>query len=323
MKPDLPDKLREKLERQGYHILGKRGAYKACQWQKKALLYGDVCYKQKFYGIESHRCLQMTPVVDKCTQNCEFCWRVTPSDVGISWDQLIVERDCVDAADALMDDVLMANLRSLGGYNPEIAQSVTEERYSEARNPKHVAISLAGEPTLYPLISDLILEIKKRNMTSFLVTNGTKPQVIQEMELPTQLYITLAAPNERIYRRLCRPGIKDGWKKILESQEILQSVNCRTVNRLTMVAGQNMENARSYSQLIDTGEPDFVEVKGYMYLGSSRGRLSGENAPSHREMRAFSQKIADLTGYYTVNEQIESRVVLLSRTKHIRKIEVN
>ena len=84
-----------------------------------------------------------------------------------------------------------------------------------------------------------------------------------------------------------------------------------------------MENARSYSQLIDTGEPDFVEVKGYMYLGSSRGRLSGENAPSHREMRAFSQKIADLTGYYTVNEQIESRVVLLSRTKHIRKIEVN
>jgi wyosine [tRNA(Phe)-imidazoG37] synthetase (radical SAM superfamily) len=30
----------------------------------------------EFYGIRSHRCLQMTPVVDQCTHNCLFCWRV-------------------------------------------------------------------------------------------------------------------------------------------------------------------------------------------------------------------------------------------------------
>ncbi len=319
----MPEKLREKLEKQGYHILGKRGAYKACQWQKKALVFGDICYKQKFYGIQSHRCLQMTPVVDKCTQNCEFCWRVTPTDIGISWDQVNVERDHVDPADILMDDVLMANLRSLGGYNPEIATNVSEKRYREARNPKHVAISLAGEPTLYPLINDLILEIRKMNMTSFLVTNGTQPQVIQEMVLPTQLYVTLAAPNEKIYKRLCRPGVKNSWDRILESQETLQSLDGRTVNRLTMVSKYNMEDTRSYSQLILTGEPDFVEVKGYMYLGSSRERLGSENAPSHREIRAFSQKIADLTGYYIADEQVESRVVLLSKAKHIKKIDTN
>jgi len=265
----------------------------------------------------------MTPVVDKCTQNCEFCWRITPTDVGISWDQVNVEQENVDPVDVLMDDVLMANLRSLGGYNPEIAVDVPKERYREARHPKHVAISLAGEPTLYPLVSDLILEVRKRNMTSFLVTNGTQPQVIREMELPTQLYITLAAPNENTYKKLCRPGIKRGWERILESQETLQSLDCRTVNRLTMVSGQNMNDARSYAQLILTGEPDFVEVKGYMYLGSSRGRLGSENAPSHREIRAFSKKIADLTGYYMADEQVESRVVLLSRTKDIRKIDAN
>ena len=222
-----------------------------------------------------------------------------------------------------MDDVLMANLRSLGGYNPKIAVDVSKERYREARHPKHVAISLAGEPTLYPLISELILEVRKRNMTSFLVTNGTQPQVIREMELPTQLYITLAAPNENTYRKLCHPGIKRGWERILESQETLQSLDCRTVNRLTMVSGQNMDDARSYAQLILVGEPDFVEVKGYMYLGSSRERLGSENAPSHREIRAFSKKIADLTGYYMVDEQVESRVVLLSKTKDIRKINMN
>lgn len=323
MNSDMPSELREKLEKQGYHLLGNRGAYKACQWQKKSLLYGDVCYKQKFYGIQSHRCLQMTPVVDKCTQNCEFCWRVTPSDVGTSWDQVNVSKDDVISVDVLMDEVLKANLRSLGGYNPKTGANVSDMRYREARNPKHVAISLAGEPTLHPLISELIQEIHNRGMTSFLVSNGTRPDVIREMEQPTQLYITLAAPNEDVYQKLCRPGIKNGWEHILESQELLQSLDCRTVNRLTMVSGRNMQNPRSYSNLIAMGEPDYVEVKGYMFLGSSRNRLNSENAPSHREIRAFSKKIADLTGYYVADEQSESKVVLLSKSKDIKKIDTS
>jgi len=317
----MPNELRDKLEKQGYHLLGKRGAYKACQWQKKALLHGDVCYKQKFYGIESHRCLQMAPVVDKCTQNCDFCWRVTPSDVKVSWDQVTVSKEDVVPVDELMDAVLMANLRSLGGYNPDAGAKVPREKYAEARNPKHVAVSLAGEPTLHPQISELIDEIHSRNMTSFLVTNGTRPDVLEKMIPPTQLYITLAAPDEITYKKLCRPGIKEGWQKIIESQEVLQSLNTRTVNRLTMVSGYNMKNPRSYSDLIQKGQPDFVEVKGYMFLGSSRGRLTKENAPTHRDIRAFSQKLADLTGYNLVNEQIESRVVLLSQSKHIKKLQ--
>ena len=157
-------------------------------------------------------------------------------------------------------------------------------------------------------------------MTSFLVTNGTRPDVLEKMTSPTQLYITLAAPDETTYKKLCRPGIKEGWQKIVESQEILQSLNTRTVNRLTMVSGHNMKSPRSYSDLILKGQPDFVEVKGYMFLGSSRGRLTNENAPSHRDIRAFSQKLADLTGYILADEQIESRVVLLSQSKHIKKL---
>ena len=317
----MPTELRERLEKQGYHLLGKRGAFKACQWQKKALLHGDVCYKQRFYGIESHRCVQMAPVVDKCTQSCDFCWRVTPSDVGVSWDQVKVSKDDVVPVDELVDAVLMANLRSLGGYNPDAGAKVPREKYLEAREPKHVAVSLAGEPTLHPQISELIDEIHSRNMTSFLVTNGTRPDVLEKMSAPTQLYVTLAAPDETTYKKLCRPGIKDGWQKIVESQEVLQSLNTRTVNRLTMVSGLNMKDPRSYSDLILKGQPDFVEVKGYMFLGSSRGRLSNENAPSHRDIRAFSQKLADLTGYHLLDEQIESRVVLLSQSKHIKKLQ--
>jgi len=316
----MPIELIEKLEKQGYHLLGKRGAYKACQWQKKALLHDTSCYKQRFYGIQSHRCLQMTPVVDKCTQNCEFCWRVTPADIGVSWNQVYVSENDVVSVSELMDAVLMANLRSLGGYNPEAGASVPEKKYKEARDPKHVAISLAGEPTLHPLISDLIDEIHHRRMTSFLVTNGTQPDVLSTMSLPTQLYVTLAAPDESTYRTLCRPGISDGWNRVLRSQETLRTLGTRTVNRLTMVTKRNMHDARAYSKLIDMGEPDFIEVKGYMFLGSSRGRLNQTNAPSHREIRAFSENLATLTGYYLLNEQVESRVVLLSRSKQIKKL---
>jgi tRNA wybutosine-synthesizing protein 1 len=315
----MPAELREKLKKQGYHLIGERGAYKACQWQKKALTSGDVCYKQRFYGIQSHRCLQMTPVVDKCTQSCQFCWRVTPQDVGVSWDQLRV--GSAPGPEDLLDGVLTANLRTLGGYNPEIDSSVPSELYKEARDPKHVAISLAGEPTLYPQISELVDEIRHRDMTSFLVSNGTNPEVLRRMSSPTQLYVTLAAPDERTYKELCRPGIKDGWQRLLDSQESLHSLNTRTVNRLTMVSGRNMHSPRSYAELIERGEPDFVEVKAFMFLGSSRGRLTNSNSPSHRDIRAFSGDLASLTGYYFADEQAESRVVLLSRRKHINKIQ--
>jgi len=316
----MPNELSEKLEKQGYHLLGRRGAYKACQWQKKALLHDVSCYKQRFYGIQSHRCLQMTPVVDKCTQSCEFCWRVTPVDIGVSWNQVDVSETDVVPVNELMDAVQMANLRSLGGYNPKAGASVPEKKYNEARDPKHVAISLAGEPTLHPLISDLIDEIHHRGMTSFLVTNGTQSEVLSTMSMPTQLYLTLAAPDESTYKTLCKPGVKDGWNRILESQESLQSLSTRTVNRLTMVSKRNMHDVRGYSKLIEMGEPDFIEVKGYMFLGSSRGRLDQNNAPSHREIRAFSEKLAALTGYHVLDEQVESRVLLLSRSKQIKKL---
>lgn len=42
---------------------------------KKSILNEGFCYKEKFYGIESHRCLQMSPAVPFCHQKCSFCWR--------------------------------------------------------------------------------------------------------------------------------------------------------------------------------------------------------------------------------------------------------
>ncbi len=320
VKTSLPPRLRERLEKQGYHLLGGSAAFKPCQWQQKSLLEDRACYKERFYGISSHRCVQMTPVVHKCTHQCRFCWRITPSDLGIEWNQLEVGQEEVMDPEELLDAVLMANVRSLGGYNPEAGASVPQEKYVEARSPKHVAISLAGEPTLYPRLGEFIDVIHRRGMTSFLVTNGTRPRVLRSLIEPTQLYITLTAPDEKTYRRISRPMIKNGWEQLQEAQELLQSMSCRTANRLTMVFGHNMHHLRGYAKLILGGLPDFVEVKGYMFLGASRARLKHSNMPSHREIRAFAAKLAALTGYYVQDEQVESRVVLLSKSRRPPRI---
>ena len=67
----------EKLEKSGYRFVGQHGhaAVKTCHWTRQSIVDKGVCYKEKFYGIESHRCLQMSPAVPNCQQECEFCWR--------------------------------------------------------------------------------------------------------------------------------------------------------------------------------------------------------------------------------------------------------
>ncbi len=50
-----------------------------------------------------------------------------------------------------------------------------------------------------------------------------------------------------------------------------------------------------------------------MYVGASRQRLRKEDMLKHLEVLRIAKKFADMTGYKIVSQQIESRVVLLSR----------
>lgn len=187
--------------------------------------------------------------------------------------------------------------------------------------PRHVACSLTGEPTLYPRLSEFFEECHKRGMTTFLVTNGTNPEAIENMDvLPTQLYVTVAAPNEEIYKKLCVPLVAKGWEKLNETLELLPSLDTRTVIRHTLVKGWNLGYEKEYAKLIEKAEPWFIEPKGYMYVGYSRQRMSMENMPSHEEIKEFAQKLAELTGYKIEAEREDSRVVLLGRGKE-RKIK--
>ena len=147
-------------------------------------------------------------------------------------------------------------------------------------------------------------------MTSFLVSNATNPEVLAELQ-PTQLYLSLNAPDEELYRRVCRPAA-ELWPRILESLEIIKQHRCRSVIRLTLVRDLNMVRPEDYARLIARAEPDFVEVKAYMHLGRSRDRLTREAMPQHSRDHGIRSHLGEALGYELEAEVPLSRVALLS-----------
>ncbi|MHA1279007.1 MAG: 4-demethylwyosine synthase TYW1 [Candidatus Helarchaeota archaeon] len=317
----LPDEFLQKLKKQKYQIVGRHSGVKACRWLRKSLTENKVCYKQKFYGIQSHRCLQMTPTIGFCTNHCLHCWRIQPSDIKIKWDEQLIEKiSDPDPVKAIVEGSLEAQKRILSGYKPTGHEKVTWKKWNEALNPTQVAISLSGEPTLFPFISDLVDAYRARKMTTFLVSNGTRPKVIKEMSKPTMLYISVYGVDKKMYSRVARPINASNWEKLNESLELLNSFDTNTVLRLTLVNGLNLMNPEGYAKLIKKANPTFVEAKAYVFVGPSRARLQFESMPTFTQIQDFAEQLSILSGYQVLDHSEASRVVLLSRLR--RKINL-
>lgn len=301
----LNKKQVEKLESSGYRFVGSHNhaAAKICHWTKQSILDKGVCYKEKFYGIESHRCLQMAPAVPNCQQKCEFCWR------DLSYTQTQWEGEHDDPK-TIIDEAVKAQNNLLCGFFGN--DKANKEKLEESKTPTNAAISLAGEPMLYPEIDELIAEFNRRNFTTFVVSNGQCVDKLKNLENePYQLYLSLDAPTKKIYNDVCQPQISEGWDNLNQSLDTLASFNSRTCIRTTCVKGRNMTNPEKYAELIKKASPDFVEIKAYMCVGSSRHRLTPDNMPTFDEVKSFAQKIGENCSKKIVNESEVSRVVLL------------
>lgn len=300
----IPERIKKLYHRQGYRIVGKyeHSAVKICQWTKSSLRGGEPCFKQKWYGIQSHRCLQCTSWLS-CLNDCLYCWRSFKVPISL-------ER--VDEPSQLIDEMIEQQKLLLSGFKGN--KKTDRKKWEEAQRPNNVALSLIGESLLYPKISELLEDFHKRGFTSFLVTKGTLPEKLVSLEEePTNLYISLSSADEKTQKLLERPLIKNAWKKQLESLRAMKSFSCRKVVRLTLVKGFNMEKQERYAKLISMAEPDFVEVKAYMWVGESRSRLPANAMPSMNEVRKFAEDVSSLIGYKVKDENILSRVVLLSK----------
>ncbi len=305
----LPHQLIGVLRKQKYQLVGRHSAVKKCRWLHESLVHGRTCYKDKFFGINTLKCIQMTPWLG-CDCACTFCWRVQSlQDLGVFWDEM--DNSDFDEATQIVEGSIDAQRKILTGYKKH--PKVSTERYEEATDPKHAAISLAGEPTLYPKLDQLLREFHRRDFTTFLVTNGTMPEVLAGLnEMPTQMYLTLAAPDKKTYHETCRPLIGDAWTRLNRSLELIPSLDCPVVLRLTLSKHLNMKNPEAYKKLIEKADPLYFECKGVVYVGYARRRIGFENMPRHEEIQKFSQELCSLTGYEPIAESRDSRVVLAS-----------
>jgi len=302
----MRDELKKILQKQHYAIVGNHSGVKLCHWMKQSLIHGRECYKQTFYGIKSHRCLQMTPSVNQCNHMCLFCWR----------HQGFNEKEFqeIDDPKFILEGSIEAQRKLITGFKGD--ERCDLKKWEEANNPNMLACSLSGEPTLYPYLSDFFEECHKKGITTFLVTNGTNPEALEKMDtLPKQLYVSVVAPNKDVYKKICSPLISDGWERINKTLELLPSLDTRTVIRHTLVENWNMDkkHVKEYADLIKKAEPLFVEPKGYVFVGYSRKRMNISNMPSHEKVKEFGLNISKEIGYDLSMEKPKSRVVLLTK----------
>lgn len=66
---------------------------------------------------------------------------------------------------------------------------VKQERLLEGLSPRHCALSLVGEPIMYPEINTIVDELHRRHISTFLVTNAQFPERIEMLKPVTQVLL--------------------------------------------------------------------------------------------------------------------------------------
>jgi tRNA wybutosine-synthesizing protein 1 len=94
----------------------------------------------------------------------------------------------------------------------------------------------------------------------------------------------------------------------------MRKTRARTVIRITLIKGINdlEEEIPKFAELVKKANPNFVEVKSYMHVGSSTSRLKAENMLEQDEIKAWTEKLLKfLPNFEYMDEQGESRIVII------------
>lgn len=304
------------LTKQGYKIIGSHSGVKICRWTKNELRGKGSCYKKSLFNIASSRCMELTPSL-ACSSKCVFCWRHGTNPVSKNW------RWETDDPEYILENALSAHysmIKQMRGVPGVIA-----ERFINAFKVGHCALSLVGEPILYPYISKFIELLHQKDITSFLVCNAQHPESLRSIGRVTQLYVSIDASTKSELKKVDRPLYKDFWERMMECLDIIRTVQShqRTVFRLTLVKGFNMGDISSYADLVQRGEPCFIEVKGATFSGSSKDNVNAltmQNIPFNEECKDFVQNfVAELQrrglDYELAAEHAHSNCVLIANKK--------
>jgi tRNA wybutosine-synthesizing protein 1 len=276
------------LTKQGYTIIGSHSGVKICRWTKSALRGRGSCYKNSFYGIASHLCMETTPSLS-CSNKCVFCWRHGTNPVSTTW------RWEVDPPDLIFRGAKEGHYKKIKMMRG--VPGVRAERFEEAMRIRHCALSLVGEPIFYPHINEFVALLHGERISSFLVCNAQHPAQLKALNRVTQLYVSIDASNRDSLRKIDRPLHRDFWERFNSCLDILREKRFvqRTVFRLTLVKGFNVEDeVEGYADLVAKGLPCFIEIKGVTYCGTSTSSSAGltmQNVPFYEEVVTFVEAL--------------------------------
>jgi tRNA wybutosine-synthesizing protein 1 len=118
-----------------------------------------------------------------------------------------------------------------------------------------------------------------------------------------------------VYEKTVRPkNLNATWSNHLEFLRMFSELKGRKVFRMSLVKELNMTDPKGYAELVKIGKPQYVEVKGFVFVGGSRNPkrgLSYERMPGRQEILDFAQKVADESGYLMTDYHEQSKVALL------------
>lgn len=305
-----------KLKKAKYGV-SNHSAVELCHWTKKSFTDGGTCYKHKFYGISTHRCMEFTPAAMNCENRCVYCWRPTEF-----YDTLNMPEELVDQPETIVNNLLEERKKLIVGYYGN--KKANKEKLDESLLPQHYAISLSGEPSMYPKLPGLIKYLRSLDNTKsiFLVTNGQEPEMLyrlaQEDALPTQIYLSTNASNRKMFHLINRPKYKDAWDRWNRSLSFLSNVNTRTVVRITMIRGYNssMKFLPEFAHVIRIANPHFIELKSYMHVGMSILRLEASHMLEMSEVRQYAKGLDNSLSEFSIMDESEiSRIVVMQNNQ--------
>ncbi|CUG85671.1 unnamed protein product [Bodo saltans] len=309
-RPMLSEQRRKTLGNM-YSLVGTHSAVKLCRWQKSMLRGRGGCYKWTMYGIRSHQCMEATPSM-ACANKCTFCWRLNTNPTATEWKWDIDDPEKLVEGMVTQHKALVHEAKGMAGVQLEAA--------AEAMQPKHCALSLVGEPIIYPRINEFLHKLHKEGISTFLVNNGQFPEAIDAVAPVTQLYLSVDGPTREIMKELDRPVFPDFWERFNRSVVGMSKKRFRRVFRLTMVEHINMEDAHveHYKRIFEEGCPHFIELK--MLTPAFSGRktpLRIKNVPTFDRLVKFAKKLCDATGdgatYHLACAHKHSGCLLLAR----------
>ena len=260
--------------------------------------------------------MQMTTSM-YCASRCKFCWRGEKAPVGKEWYGEINDPDFI------IENSINEHKKLLTGFggNPKIP----EKRKDQSKDIRHVALSLTGEPITYPKFNELLKKMHEKNISTFVVTNAQFPDAIESIDNVTQLYLSIDAATKDKLKEIDRPLFSDFWDRTNKCLDLLKTRKYRTCIRLSMIEGENMDGMQEdYAKLIKRGEPDFIELKSYVWVGASQKYYKVQNMPYMDSMKEFMNKLLSfLPEYEYLAEHKPSRAILLGKKSFNKKHWIN